>query len=178
MRCCAVLCCTVALLCCAVLCCCVAVLLRCCTVLYCCVNVAAPSSGYNTSCYTTGLTPEGILRGCVLLVCHGGRSIPGASNVVPTQPPTSTASRAAVSIEAMDMTASTSTMENATAQALRPLSILRVLLVFERVLGVPPVSQAQTHRGCRPSGSRGLSCISDASTFSSSSISSRSYWSS
>ena len=40
-------------------------------VLYCCVSVAAPSSNYNTSCYTTGLTPEGILRGCVLLGCHG-----------------------------------------------------------------------------------------------------------
>ena len=28
------------------------------------------SLSYNTSCYTTGLTPEGILRGCVLIAWH------------------------------------------------------------------------------------------------------------
>ena len=63
------LCCSGALLCGAVTVLCGAV--WCCVVLYCCVTVVAPSSNYNTSCYTTGLTPEGILRGCVLLGCHG-----------------------------------------------------------------------------------------------------------
>ena len=61
--------------------------------------------------------------GPLYAVRHSGRSIPGASNVVPTQPPTSRASRAAVSIEAMDMTASTGTMENATAAILWVLTI-------------------------------------------------------
>ena len=62
------LCCTVALLC-------GAVLLCYCAVLCCCVTVVAPSSNYNTSCYTTvytvglnsGFIP--LLRYCAVLYC-------------------------------------------------------------------------------------------------------------